>query len=87
MSRRRATSSRSVPTRSYAYFSHGRDTLGLRIGVFYFAILLASFAGGILIDGNYAAVNAIAGVATTQEEIEAETKGLGVRTHNPQSGA
>jgi hypothetical protein len=37
--------------------------------------------------GDFAAANAISGVATTEEEIEAELKGLDVRSQKPGSGA
>jgi TRAP-type C4-dicarboxylate transport system permease small subunit len=50
------------------------------IGLFFVAILLAIFRTvAAMLSGDFAAVNAIAGVSTTEEEIEAETRGLDVR--------
>ncbi len=47
------------------------------IALFFVAILLALFRSvAALISGDFAAVGAIAGVATSEEEIEAELKGL-----------
>jgi hypothetical protein len=58
------------------------------IGLFYVAILLAIFRSlAAMLRGDFAAVNEIAGVSTTEEEIEAETKGLDVRGRSPRSEA
>lgn len=56
------------------------------IGLFFISILLALFRSlAALVRGDFAAVGDIAGVATTDEEIEAEIKGLemgrGPRSH------
>jgi TRAP-type C4-dicarboxylate transport system permease small subunit len=54
------------------------------IGLFFVAILLAIFRSmAALLKGDFGAVNAIAGVSTTEEEIEAETKGLDLRGRAP----
>ncbi len=54
------------------------------IGLFYFAILVALIrAIAAMAKGDWAAVNGMAGVATTEEEIEAELKGLDVRAKTP----
>lgn len=58
------------------------------IGLFFVAILLAIFRSiAAMLSGNFAAVNAIAGVSTTEEEIQAETKGLDVRGGAPRPEA
>ncbi len=58
------------------------------IGLFFVTILLAIFRSlAALLRGDFAAVNAIAGVSTTEEEIEAETKGLDVRGPTPRAEA
>ena len=50
------------------------------IGLFFVVILLAIFRStAALLSGNFAVANAIAGVSTTEAEIEAEIKGLDVR--------
>jgi hypothetical protein len=54
------------------------------IGLFYLAILVALIRSVFAIArGDWAAANDIAGVATTEEEIEAELKGLDVRAKTP----
>lgn len=55
------------------------------IGLFFVAVLLAIFRSvAAMLRGDFGAVNAIAGVSTTEEEIEAETRGLEIRrTSNP----
>jgi hypothetical protein len=40
-----------------------------------------------MLTGDFATVNAIAGVSTTEEEIEAETRGLDVRRSTPRPEA
>jgi TRAP-type C4-dicarboxylate transport system permease small subunit len=58
------------------------------IALFYFAILVALIRSVVAIaKGDWATVNGIAGVATTEEEIEAELKGLDVRAKTPARGA
>jgi TRAP-type C4-dicarboxylate transport system permease small subunit len=58
------------------------------IGLFFVAILLAIFRSvGAMVRGDFATVNAIAGVSTTEEEIEAETRGLDVRRSTPRPEA
>jgi TRAP-type C4-dicarboxylate transport system permease small subunit len=58
------------------------------IGLFFFAILVALIRSiAAALGGNWGAVNAIAGVATTEEEIEAELKGLDLRGQKPGAGA
>lgn len=57
------------------------------IGLFFLAILVALIRSFVaVIRGDFAAVTAISGVATTEEEIEAELKGLDVRSQ-PGKGA
>jgi TRAP-type C4-dicarboxylate transport system permease small subunit len=56
------------------------------IGLFFVAILLALFRSvAAMFRGDFAAVNAIAGASTAEDEIEAETKGLDLRGHAPRS--
>jgi TRAP-type C4-dicarboxylate transport system permease small subunit len=56
------------------------------IGLFFFAIIVAIFRSlAAFLKGDYEAVNAIAGASTTEEEIEAEIKGLDVRGRAPRS--
>ena len=56
------------------------------IGLFFFAIVLAFIRSvAAILKGDFATVNAIAGVSTTEEEIQAETKGLDVRSHAPRA--
>jgi TRAP-type C4-dicarboxylate transport system permease small subunit len=58
------------------------------IGLFFVAILLAIFRSvAAMLTGDFATVNAIAGVSTTEEEIEAETRGLDVRRSTPRPEA
>jgi TRAP-type C4-dicarboxylate transport system permease small subunit len=58
------------------------------IGLFFLAIIVALIRSVVaVLKGDFAAVNSIAGVATTEEEIEAELKGLDVRSHKPGAGA
>jgi len=57
------------------------------IGLFFLAIVVALIrAVAAVVKGDWGAVNAIAGVATTEEEIEAELKGLDVRSQKPGQG-
>ena len=57
------------------------------IGLFFLAIIVALIRAIVAIaKGDWAAVNGMAGVATTQEEIEAELKGLDVRANTPSVG-
>jgi TRAP-type C4-dicarboxylate transport system permease small subunit len=92
---------RAVDVASTSYVEQIRSNTQLRIllawsqipwafgiGLFFVAILLALFRSvAALLRGDYPAVNAIAGVSTTDEEIEAETKGLEVRERRRQAGA
>jgi TRAP-type C4-dicarboxylate transport system permease small subunit len=56
------------------------------IGLFFFAIIVAILRSlTALVKGDYEAVNALAGVSTTEEEIEAEIKSLDVRGRAPRS--
>jgi TRAP-type C4-dicarboxylate transport system permease small subunit len=56
------------------------------IGLFFVVILLAIFrAVAAMLKGDFGAVNAIAGVSTTEEEIEAETKGLDIGSRTPRT--
>jgi len=58
------------------------------IGLFFLAIVVALIRSlAAILKGDFAAVNAISGVATTEEEIEAELKGLDVRSQKPGAGA
>jgi TRAP-type C4-dicarboxylate transport system permease small subunit len=58
------------------------------IGLFFVAILLAMFRSvAAMLRGDFGTVNAIAGVSTTEEEIEAETRGLDVRRSSPRPEA
>jgi hypothetical protein len=58
------------------------------IGLFFVAILLAIFRSvAAMLTGDFATVNAIAGVSTTEEEIEVETRGLDVRRSTPRPEA
>jgi len=58
------------------------------IALFFLAILVALIRSiAAALSGNWGAVNAIAGVATTEEEIEAELKGLEVGAQHPGKGA
>ncbi len=57
------------------------------IGLFFLAILVALIRSiTAALRGDWAAVNAIAGVATTEEEIETELKGLEVGAQHPGKG-
>lgn len=56
------------------------------IGLFFVAILLALFRSvAAMMRGDFAAVNAIAGASTAEDEIEAETKGLDLRGPTPRA--
>ncbi len=58
------------------------------IALFFLAILVALIRSLVaLAHADWLEVNRISGVATTEEEIEAELKGLDVRSHQPGSGA
>jgi TRAP-type C4-dicarboxylate transport system permease small subunit len=58
------------------------------IALFFLAILVALIRSiAAIATGDWAAVNQISGVATTEEEIETELKGLDVRTNRPREGA
>lgn len=58
------------------------------IALFFLAILVALIRSLVAVArGDWAAVNGVAGVATTEEEIEAELKGLDVRAKTPSGGA
>lgn len=57
------------------------------IGLFFLAILVALIRSiAAALSGDWGAVNAISGVATTEEEIEAELKGLDVGAQHPGKG-
>ena len=57
------------------------------IGLFFLAIIVALIRTIFAIaKGDWAAVSGMAGVATTQEEIDAELKGLDVRVKTPSAG-
>ena len=57
------------------------------IGLFFLAITVALIRSiAAMLKGDWGAVNAIAGVATTEEEIEAELKGLDVGVQKPDRG-
>jgi TRAP-type C4-dicarboxylate transport system permease small subunit len=56
-------------------------------GLFFLAITVALIRSlAALLKGDFAAINSIAGVATTEEEIEAELRGLDVRPQHPGKG-
>lgn len=56
------------------------------IALFFVTILLAIFrAVAAMLKGDFGAVNTIAGVSTTEEEIEAETKGLDIGNRTPRT--
>ncbi|OJU27726.1 MAG: hypothetical protein BGN89_18205 [Alphaproteobacteria bacterium 64-6] len=58
------------------------------IGLFFLAIMVALIRSiACVLKGDWGGVRAIAGVATTEEEIEAELKGLDVRGQKPGAGA
>lgn len=58
------------------------------IGLFFLAIVVSLIRSlAALFKGDYGAVNVIAGVATTEEEIETELKGLDVRSQKPGAGS
>ena len=58
------------------------------IALFFLAILVALIRSlTALANGDWLEVNRISGVATTEEEIEAELKGLDVRSQKPDGGA
>ena len=58
------------------------------IGLFFLAIVVALIRSvAAALKGEWGTVNSIAGVATTEEEIEAELKGLDVRSQKPGAGA
>lgn len=58
------------------------------IGLFYLAIIVALIRTiAAIAKGDWAGVNNLAGVATTEEEIEAELKGLDVRSKSQSGGA
>ncbi len=58
------------------------------IGLFFLAILVALIRSiAAALKGQWSAVNAISGVSTTEEEIEAELKGLDVGSRKPGAGA
>lgn len=92
---------RAIDVASTSYIEQIRSNTQLRIllawsqipwafgiGLFFVAILLATFRSiAAMLRGDFAAVNAIAGVSTTEEEIEAETKGLDVRGRAPRTEA
>jgi TRAP-type C4-dicarboxylate transport system permease small subunit len=57
------------------------------IGLFFLAILVALIRSiAAALKGQWSAVNAISGVSTTEEEIEAELKGLDVRSQKSGQG-
>ena len=88
---------RAIDVASTSYIEQIRSNTQLRIplawsqipwafgiGLFYFAIIVALIRSVVAIaKGDWATVNGIAGVATTEEEIEAELKGLDVRAKTP----
>ena len=92
---------RAIDVASTSYIEQIRSNTQLRIplawsqipwafgiALFYFAILVALIRSVVAIaKGDWATVNGIAGVATTEEEIEAELKGLDVRAKKPAQGA
>jgi TRAP-type C4-dicarboxylate transport system permease small subunit len=92
---------RAIDVASTSYIEQIRSNTQLRIplawsqipwafgiALFYFAILVALIRSVIAIaKGDWATVNGLAGVATTEEEIEAELKGLDVRAKTPARGA
>ena len=92
---------RAIDVASTSYIEQIRSNTQLRIplawsqipwafgiALFYFAILVALIRSVVAIaKGDWATVNGIAGVATTEEEIEAELKGLDVRAKTPARGA
>lgn len=92
---------RAIDVASTSYIEQIRSNTQLRIplawsqipwafgiALFYFAILVALIRSVIAIaKGDWATVNGLAGVATTEEEIEAELKGLDVRAKKPAQGA
>jgi TRAP-type mannitol/chloroaromatic compound transport system permease small subunit len=58
------------------------------IGLFYLAIIVALIRTiAAIAKGDWVGVNNLAGVATTEEEIEAELKGLDVRSKSQSGGA
>lgn len=58
------------------------------IALFFLAILVALIRSlTAVVKGDWFEVNRVAGVATTEEEIETELKGLDVRSHKPGEGA
>jgi TRAP-type C4-dicarboxylate transport system permease small subunit len=91
---------RAIDVASTSYIEQIRSNTQLRIplawsqipwafgfGLFFLAILLAlARALFAIVRGDFSAVSAIAGVATTEEEIEAETKGLDMSGRGPRSG-
>lgn len=92
---------RAIDVASTSYIEQIRSNTQLRIplawsqipwafgiALFYFAILVALIRSVVAIaKGDWATVNGLAGVATTEEEIEAELKGLDVRAKKPAQGA
>lgn len=92
---------RAIDVASTSYIEQIRSNTQLRIplawsqipwafgiGLFFVVILLAIFrSAAAMLSGDFGAVNAIAGVSTTEEEIEAETKGLDLRGRTPHSEA
>jgi TRAP-type C4-dicarboxylate transport system permease small subunit len=93
---------RAIDLASTSYFEQIRSNTNLRIplawsqipwafgiALFFVSILLALFRSvAALVCGDFAAVGAIAGVASSEEEIEAEIKGLNMGgDRQPQSGA
>ena len=92
---------RAVDVATTSYIEQIRSNTQLRIPLAWpqipWAFGIALFAVAILValirslvaavQGDWSAVNSVAGVATTEEEIEAELKGLDVRSHKPNAGA
>jgi TRAP-type C4-dicarboxylate transport system permease small subunit len=93
---------RAIDLASTSYFEQIRSNTNLRIplawsqipwafgiALFFVSILLALFRSvAALVCGDFSAVGAIAGVASSEEEIEAEIKGLNMGgDRQPQSGA
>lgn len=85
---------RSFDVASTSFFEGNRSNTNLRIhlawsqipwmlgiGLFFLTIIVAIIRSlGLLLKGDYAGVNAIAGASSQDEEIESELKGLGIQT-------